>query len=735
MTLKLNLRILRFTSLPKLWINRYRENLLIIFLYSMIAIGLMGPMASDSIIFSTGETQAHLAYLIQGRMALEEGQFPLRIAPYENNGLRYASFQFYSQIPYTLGGLIYKFITPNNPYTAYKIMLWGTLLIGGLFIYRLSRWLTSNRIAAILAGLSYMSAPYFLNTVHARGAFPEAIAQGILPIVLYYIIRSYNSPKIYYILLSSIAWFALATTHIITFIYGSLFFGILGFLLFLKQPKTRTSRKQLARVTISHIVGWLLGMYFLMPVVLESKYVSMRFYVDQISPYVTNWMTPLANLLSPTALPPTPTGEGITYGLTPAVGWVFLTAWGVVLYYYSSSKTLPPGLSPNRIYIFALLYIFPLAVFITWSPINFWHLLPKSLWVTQFTFRFLTHVMWSGALLVGYASIFLFKRHLNSRHLLIGILLIVIANRSWLPIPKGSITVNEVLEDPKFGYSGAVDYLNRSSVDTLYGNAQLPLLSNTWIPGHESWDHINKKLLPVVLENERSWRILPIWKKTDNPVLILEGKVVQDIVPTNPTTLLVTVLELHSDENKEIIGEISLNKPRISARIPFTSEKLKNLEFHEGLFRLQFIVKGNIEQGQRPKIELDNFVFEGISFEDTIIPLDVTRDQCTSRGIKTFCEVSVGEQAQVVQLPAMYYPRMQQVKIDGRLVDYFPVNYYDYNLVGLRLKPGNHNMQVIFVGLDWANSISFVAWLSVIVITITLNINNFKKMSNKIIKK
>jgi hypothetical protein len=78
---------------------------------------------------------------------------------------------------------------------------------------------------------------------------------------------------------------------------------------------------------------------------------------------------------------------------------------------------------------------------------------------------------------------------------------------------------------------------------------------------------------------------------------------------------------------------------------------------------------------------------------------------------------------------------MQQVKIDGRLVDYFPVNYYDYNLVGLRLKPGNHNMQVIFVGLDWANSISFVAWLSVIVITITLNTNNIKKMSNKIIKK
>ena len=734
MTLKLNLQKLRFTSSFKLWVSHYRNNLLIILLYGIIAIGLMGPMASDSIIFSTGETQAHLAYIIQGRIALEEGQFPLRIAPYENNGLRYASFQFYSQIPYTLGGLIYKFITPNNPYTAHKIMLWGALLIGGLFIYRLSRWLTGNQIAAILAGLSYMSAPYFLNTVHARGAFPEAIAQGILPIVLYYIIRTYNSSKIKYILLSSLAWVSLATTHIITFIYGSLFFGILGFLLFLKTPKTCTLRNQLIRVIISYILGWLLGMYFLMPVALESKHVSMQFYVDQISPYVTNWMTPLVNLLSPTALPPTPTQEGITYGLTPAVGWIFFAAWVVVLYYYYFSKKLPPSLSATRPYIFAILYIFPLILFVTWSPLNFWHLLTRSLWVTQFTFRFLTHIMWSGALLTGYATVLLCQWRLNSRHLLIGILVIMIVNRPWLPIPKGHITVNEVLEDPKFGYSGAVDYLNRSSIDTLYGNAQLPLLANTWIPSHKSWDHINRRLLPVVLENEPSWRILPIWKETDNPILVLEGKVIQDTVP-DQTILSVAVLELHSDENKEIFGEISLNKPRISARIPFPLEKLKNLKFHEELFRLKFIVQGNIEQGQRPEIELDNFIFEGISSEDTIIPLDMTKDKCTLRGIKTFCEISIEEQARVVQLPAMYYPRMQRVKVDGKLVKYFPINHYDYNLVGLRLKPGNHNIQVVFVGLAWANSISFLAWLSVVVIAVTSNMNKSKKISNKITKK
>lgn len=728
------IKFLKFQILPSLnlWFVNHRYHLFVIGLYSMIAIALMGPMSSDSIIFSTGETQAHLGYIIQGRMALEEGQFPLRIAPYENNGWRYASFQFYSQIPYILGGLIYKFITPNNPYTAQKIMLWGALLIGGLFIYRLSLWLTRSYPAAILAGLSYLSAPYFLNTIHARGAFPEAIAQGILPVVLYYVIRTYSSPKPRYLLLSGIAWFALATTHIITFIYGSLFLGILGLLIILKTPKTLALRHQLIRVIIGYILGWLLGLYFLMPVALESKHVSMRFYIDQISPYATNWMTPLSNLLSPTALPPTPTGEGITYGLTPAVGWIFLTAWGVVVYYYCSSKTLPPRLVATRPYLFALLWIFPLAFFFTWSPIDFWQFIPKSFWVTQFSFRFLTHVMWSGALLTGYATLLLFQRRLTSRHLLLGILIIVIASRPWLPIPRGTMTVDQVVQDPKFSSSGAVDYLNRSSVETLYGHAQLPLLANTWIPGLGSWDIFTKRLLPVIFEGEPSWRILPLWKDTENPVLVLEGKVLQETL-AGPTTLSVAVLEMHSDQNKQILGEISLNQPRLNWRIPFAQTKLDKLNFSEELFRLQFIVKGNLQNDQRPQIELDNLFFEGMSPENTIIPLDVTKDQCTQQGTKTLCEVSVGEEAPVVQLPIMYYPRMQRVKSDGRLVKYFPVNYHDYNLVGLRLKPGKHNIQVVFVGLAWANWISFLAWLSVIVIAITLNINKIKKTSNPII--
>ncbi|XTZ10284.1 MAG: hypothetical protein ACQZ3N_09495, partial [cyanobacterium endosymbiont of Rhopalodia yunnanensis] len=59
----------------------YKTNLLILCLYGVIAIGLMGPMASSEVIFPYPDPQSHIGYVHQARLALEEGQFPLRVAP------------------------------------------------------------------------------------------------------------------------------------------------------------------------------------------------------------------------------------------------------------------------------------------------------------------------------------------------------------------------------------------------------------------------------------------------------------------------------------------------------------------------------------------------------------------------------------------------------------------------------------------------------------------------------
>ncbi|MGK7941878.1 MAG: 6-pyruvoyl-tetrahydropterin synthase-related protein [Crocosphaera sp.] len=694
---------------------KHRLILGIILLYSVIALSLMAPMASSKIIVSINDTPSHVGYIAQARTAIIEGQFPLRVAPIEDNGWRYPGFQFYSQLPYFIGGWFYKLVTPTNPYEAYKLVIILALIIGGIYIYRLSFKLTQSRIGGILAGIAYMSAPYLLNNIHARGAFTEAIAQGILPVVLYYVIQSYLTGKKRYLILSAISWFCLGVTHIITFVYGTLFLALLALVVVIQTRKTDFTWTRLIPPLQGYGLGWLLGFYFLAPVVFISPYLSIRKQIKVINPFGTNTYTPLANLLSPTSLPaePSQTGLAATYGLHPAVGWILLGAWGVVMYYYYCSPSLPPKLQQTRPYMIGLLWVFIVALFLTWSPIDIWSILPRQLWVTQFTFRFLTHVMWAGALLTAYATVLIFRRRLDRRHLIIGILVIVLASRPWLPAPRGTLTVDKLIQEPLFRYSGALDYLYRTPVKTLYGNAELPLLHPDWIPGYSTWNTFVNR--PLLLEAELRY---PAWEENEKPVLFIEGEVALENIADTAT------LEVHIDGR--VIGSFPLVTRELKGEVPFPDRPPSPNDFG-----LKFVVKGATRDGQPLNIRVKRLSFEGMSPKHTVIPVSQTQDQCQQQGVSTLCEITVTEKAQVVQLPILYYRDMLKVWIDGqRSQRPFAVHHHDYNLTGLTLEPGTHNIRVTFHGLAWANWISGLAWLGLIAMIIMPKFSNFNKGRN-----
>ncbi len=700
------------------WLYKHRITIAILLLYSIVAISLMAPMASSKIINGNfNDTASHVGYIAQARTAIIEGQFPLRVAPLEGNSWRYPGFQFYSQLPYFIGGWFYKLVTPKNPYEAYKLVIVLALTIGAFYIYRLSFQLTRSRIAAILAGVAYMSAPYFLNNIHARGAFTEAVAQGILPIVLYYVIQCYLTGKRRYLIISAISWFCLAVTHIITFVYGTLFIALLALIVVIKTRETDFTFSRLLPPLQSYGLGWLLGFYFLAPVVFISPYLSIRKQIDVINPFNTNTYTPLSNLLSPTSLPPEPseTGLAATYGLHPAVGWILLGAWGVVMYYnYVSPPSVTPKLQQTHPYMLGLLWVFGVALFLTWSPIDIWSILPRQLWVTQFTFRFLTHVMWAGALLTAYATVLIFRRRLDRRHLIIGILVIVLASRPWLPAPKGTLTVDKLLEKPLFRYSGALDYLYRPPIRTLYGKAELPLLHPNWIPGYSTWNTFVNH--PLILDTELRY---PAWEEGENPVLFIEGEVPLDNLVDTAT------LEVHLNE-------------QVIASFPLVSDKLKEtvallpLPDSSNDFGLKFVVNGGTRDGQPLNIRVNKLWFEGLLPKHTLIPVTETEENCQQQGVSTVCDITVTEDAKIVQLPVLYYPDMLKVSVNGKPSKRpFAVHYRDYNLTGLDLKPGTYNIRATFHGLAWANWISGLAWLGLISMIILPNFNRFKKAGDR----
>src|SRR5438874_2629637 len=104
-------------------VARRRSGALIglLLLYLVVVLAMLSPLASDVMPDSSAQDLAnHVSGIIEARNALAEGQFPIRVAPNQLNRERYPIFQFYGNLPYTVGGLLY-WATDINPYLVWKI--------------------------------------------------------------------------------------------------------------------------------------------------------------------------------------------------------------------------------------------------------------------------------------------------------------------------------------------------------------------------------------------------------------------------------------------------------------------------------------------------------------------------------------------------------------------------------------------------------------------------------------
>jgi hypothetical protein len=133
---------------------------------------------------------------------------------------------------------------------------------------------------------------------------------------------------------------------------------------------------------------------------------------------------------------------------------------------------------------------------------------------------------------------------------------------------------------------------------------------------------------------------------------------------------------------------------------------------------------------------MKQFRLEGLSPENTVTSVQETQKMCQQKGSITSCDITVQNGTGIAQLPILYYPRMLKIWVNNQQVQGFPVNYRDFNLLGLKLTPGQYQIQVKFVGLTWANWISLLGWLGIISMAIlnkTVLKNNEKTNMTKIL--
>jgi hypothetical protein len=655
-------------------------------IFGFIALILLSPIASNTSAPNISDLFNHLAAIAQAKVAWIEGQFPLRISPTEQSGWRYPLFQFYSPTSYAVAGLIYKYITIANPFIAYKITLWFALLMGGIYMSRLANQFVHSKYAAILAGVVYLTSPHLMVLIGHMAAFNEALGMGLLPVVLFYAYQRYQNPfSVKSLLLSGLSWYLLITIHLITFFYTSFFVALLLMLITFQNKQW----SNLLGVGVGYAFGCLLAMWYLAPAALLGKYLLVHQSIENLTVFSAN-IPSLPYLFSPFA--------NFSFGILstiatthPALGLPILIAAGICIY-AATQKQLD-------ILILFVLIVFLSAFILTWSPINFWRWLPSTFMLGQYSWRLMSQLSWLGALLFAWSVCWLFHSKLDKRHVILGILLLLMATSSWLPVnERAQTSLASFIKKPALvfnvnsyslnmvKYPGFVSEIDRMQLDSLITNNKLDFAGAYLVP---------KELLQYALK----------------PYVFLKGKLKSSDK---------TVSSLELTVNGKLIATHTLNNNQIfDWKIPLPLEKN-----HEML--LHFQIKN------APKnvgIEVNQLFMGGFQNPSSTMDANELQKVCQQQQTTTLCRLNVNSNIHLIELPILYYPQLLEVTVNDHPVAYKSVQYAD-KLIAAIVPPqaGPLIIKVKFTGLKWANAVSWLAWGMLFI----LFLMSFKKKNGEV---
>lgn len=402
-------------------------------LYVLISLLLVWPY-HPSAVRQTGDMKTVLALVIEARRALAEGQFPIRVAPDLQSGTRYPQFQYYGNFPFTLAGATCA-LCNDDPYLAWKVVTFAALVVGGWFMRRLAYALVHNDPAAVMAGATFLCAPYLLTDLYARLAFTELIAINLLPAAFYFSVRCFRSPHWRYIVASALAWALVALSHNITYLYGVLFLA----LLLLSQFTRARGPRRIGRLALAGLLHAALVIWYVAPQLATLNLLEIG---SIFTPQFYAGLAPLHVLLSPTLLN-TPQGEE-TPNLGLQIGWPILAGVLVALgLVFTPRQRRPLALR--------LLVLWGVALAIAWSPFDFWRHLPRAFWFVQYPYRLLMFVVLFGSILCGYTLAVLFPRRMPATAVIALLSALGLSMASYYPhgrVPLYSSLTRELKADP-----------------------------------------------------------------------------------------------------------------------------------------------------------------------------------------------------------------------------------------------------------------------------------------------
>lgn len=248
--------------------EKHKDNFwqkVIIGLSAILFLQIVAPFSKPGM-FLGHDSQLHLIYLRHFEETFRQGQIPVRIIDWFVPGLNQPLFNYYQP------GINYLFLIPRFlglNFTAslesLVVVLW---LTSGLLMFLFAKR-HFGTLGGVLVAYLYVLAPYHILDVLIRSALPEFTALSFIPGV-FWAIKSYIDTKhgLYLTLIS--AFIALVTvSHPPTIIMFSPF--IVAYLIY--NLYLQKSLQILLPIMTAFIVGFGLISFFLMPALLEQKYV------------------------------------------------------------------------------------------------------------------------------------------------------------------------------------------------------------------------------------------------------------------------------------------------------------------------------------------------------------------------------------------------------------------------------------------------------------------------------
>lgn len=212
----------------------------------------------------------HYFRFVEFDKCIKTFQIPCRWAPDAGAGYGEPVFNFYGQLPYLIAELFH--LIGLMKIDALKITFIISLAGSSLSMFFLAKKIWKNDFSALISSVIYLYTPYRSVDVWVRGALPESLSFIFFPLIILEIENYLETRKVKHLLLFSLLASFLTINHNLSVVLFAPFLIIWSIFRFLQIREI----KPFIKLTVAGIFSLLLSAFYVLPVILESKFIDIN---------------------------------------------------------------------------------------------------------------------------------------------------------------------------------------------------------------------------------------------------------------------------------------------------------------------------------------------------------------------------------------------------------------------------------------------------------------------------